>query len=76
MSKIPCISVVGNLMYAMVCSQPNSAHSIRVVSRFLANPDKEHWQVVKWILRYFKCTSNYVLSFDNKNVALEGYRDA
>lgn len=25
-----------------------------VVSRFLDNPGNEHWEVVKWILRYLR----------------------
>ncbi|PKI70088.1 hypothetical protein CRG98_009551, partial [Punica granatum] len=32
-------------------------HSVGVVSRFLSNPGKEHWNTVKWILRYLRGTS-------------------
>jgi len=42
MSNIPYASTIGNLMYAMVCTQPNIAYSVGVVSMFLANPGKEH----------------------------------
>ena len=35
-------SVVGSLMYAMVCTQPDVAHAVGVVSRFLVNPGKDH----------------------------------
>ncbi|PKI65433.1 hypothetical protein CRG98_014172 [Punica granatum] len=51
MKKVPYSSAVGSLMYAMVCTRPDIAHSIGVVSRFLFNPGKEHWNAVKWILR-------------------------
>jgi hypothetical protein len=51
MSKIPCALAVVSLMYAMVCTQIDIAHSVGVVSRFLANPGKQCWQSVKWILR-------------------------
>ena len=44
-----------------------------LVSKFLANPNKQHWQIVNWILRYIKGTSNYCLCFGNNNVVLEGY---
>jgi hypothetical protein len=40
MSKIPYASTVGSLMYAMVCTRPDIAHSVGVVSRFLANPTR------------------------------------
>ena len=42
METIPYSSAVGSLMYAMVCTRPDIAHAVGVVSRFLANPGKEH----------------------------------
>ncbi|GLJ31516.1 hypothetical protein SUGI_0632490 [Cryptomeria japonica] len=38
MSNIPYSSVVGSLMYAMVCTRPDIAHAVGVVSRFMSNP--------------------------------------
>ena len=35
-------SSVGSLMYAMVCTRPNIAHAVGVVSRFMVNPGKDH----------------------------------
>ena len=49
MKKVPYSFVVGNLMYAMICTRPNIPYAISVVSRFLSNPWKEHWAAVKWI---------------------------
>ncbi|GAA0170424.1 hypothetical protein LIER_40959 [Lithospermum erythrorhizon] len=43
-------------MYAMICTRPDIAYTVVLVSRFLANPSKEHWEGVKWILRYLKGT--------------------
>jgi hypothetical protein len=42
MSKIPYSSVVGSLMYAMVYSHPDLSHAMSVISRYMANPDREH----------------------------------
>lgn len=39
--KVPYSSVVGSLMYAIVCTRPNIAHAVTVVSTFLDNPGKE-----------------------------------
>ena len=50
MSHVPYSSVVGSIMYAMVCTRPNILQAVSVVSRNMASPGKEHWQVVKWIL--------------------------
>ena len=68
MSRVPYSSAVRNLMYAMICTRPDLAHAISVVSRFMHNPGKEHWNAVKWILRYLKGTSNYGLMFDKSKV--------
>ena len=40
--EIPYASAIGSLMYAMVCTRPDIAHAVGVVSRFMSNPGKEH----------------------------------
>ena len=54
MDTIPYSSAVGSLVYAMVCTRPNIAHEIGVVSRFMENPSKGHWEAVKWIFKYLR----------------------
>ena len=76
MEAIPCSSAVGSLMYAMVCTRPDIAHAVGMVSRFLSNPGKDHWEAVKWILRYLKGTSNMCLCFGGAKLVLEGYTDS
>ncbi|CAM8991919.1 unnamed protein product [Rhodiola kirilowii] len=63
MKDIPYSSVVGSLMYTMVCTRPDLAHSVSVVSRFMANPGKEHWQAVKWISRYLRGSTGKGLKY-------------
>ena len=75
MSKVPYASAVGSLMYAMVYTTPDIAHAVGVVSRYMNNPGKEHWMVVKWILRYLKGTTNQALCFGGSNISLQGYVD-
>ncbi|MCI62396.1 GDSL esterase/lipase 1-like, partial [Trifolium medium] len=48
MAKIPYASAIGSLMYAMVCTRPDIGHAMGVVSRFMSNPGKAHWEAVKW----------------------------
>jgi hypothetical protein len=76
MAGIPYSSAVGSLMYAMVCTRPDIAHAVGVVSRFLSNPGKDHWEAVKWILRYLRGTSKLCLCFGNSKPVLEGFTDA
>ena len=75
MSKVPYTFAVGSLMYAMVCTRPNITHVVGVVSRFLTNPGKEHWEAVKWILRYLRGTSKVCLCFGSGEPMLAGYTD-
>ena len=73
MSTVSYASAVGSLMYAMVCTRPNIAHGVGVVSRYMNNPGKEHWMAVKWILRYLRGTTNQELCFGGSNISLQGY---
>jgi hypothetical protein len=52
MSRAPYFSVVGSLMYVMVCSCPNFSYA-EFGGRYMANPGKEHWKVVQWISDIF-----------------------
>ena len=78
MSKIPYASAVGCLMYAMVCTRPNLAHAVSVVSKYMVNPEKQHWDAVKWIFRYLKGTTDYGITFvrQNSDLLVVRYVDA
>ena len=62
-------------MYAMVCTRPYIAHAVGVVSRFISNPGKDHWEAIKWILRYLKGTSKMCLCVGSSKPILEGFTD-
>ncbi|RVW99466.1 Retrovirus-related Pol polyprotein from transposon TNT 1-94 [Vitis vinifera] len=76
MQKVPYASVVGSLLYAMVCTRLDIAHVVGVVNRFLSNPGKEQWAVVEWILRYLMDTSKTCLCFGTNKPVLVGCTDA
>ena len=42
----------------------------------MANPGKEHWEAVKWLLRYLRGTSSTSLCFGKGKVTLQGFVDA
>ena len=42
MSKVPYTSAVECLMYAMICTRPDLAHAVSVVSKYMANSGKQH----------------------------------
>ena len=72
LQKIPYASAVGSLMYAMVCTRPDIAHAVGVVSRFPSDPGKEHWASMKWILRYLQGTSKMSLCIGKGEPILDG----
>ena len=41
-SKVSYALTIGSLMYAMVCTRPDIAHAMGVVSRFMSRPGKQH----------------------------------
>ena len=72
----PYASAVCSLMYAIVCTRPDIVHAVGVVRRYTANPGKDHWEVVKWLLRYMRGTSGTSLCFGKGKMTLQGFVDA
>ena len=72
MERVPYSSVVRSLMYSMICTRPDLAHSVSVVSRFMSNLGKQHWQGVKWILRYLRGTTSVGLVYGEAGGAENG----
>ena len=66
MSKVPYANAVGCLMYLMVCTRPDISHLVSVVSRYMADLGKEHWNVIKWIFRYLTDTHDFGILFDQR----------
>lgn len=57
MATVPYANTMGR-----VCSRPDIAYySVNVLSRFMANPGHDHWNGVKWLLRYIKGSLNMAL---------------
>jgi hypothetical protein len=57
-------------MYAMVCIRSDIAHAMGVVSRYMKNPGKEHYEEIKCILRYLRSTITRALCFRGSNIVL------
>ena len=75
--KIPYVSVVGNIMYAMVATRCDLAHVVGVGSRYMSNPRRKHWDAVKHILRYLRGTKDGQLTFRSTNpTEFKGYTDS
>jgi len=60
-------------MHAMICTRPYIAQAMGVVSRFMASPGQEHWNIVKRILRCVRGTSDAALCFRGSEFIVKGY---
>ncbi|KAL0559431.1 hypothetical protein IC582_004041 [Cucumis melo] len=76
MSNIPYASAVGSLMYAMLCTRRDICYLVGIVSRYQSNPGRDHWRVVKNILKYLRRTKDYMLVYGSKDLILTGYIDS
>jgi hypothetical protein len=81
MSRVPYASAIGSLMYAMVCTRPDIAHAVGVLSRYMSKLGKEHWTTVKRVFRYLCGTASYGLCYQGRPrldrvVDIHGFVDA
>ncbi|XP_070032085.1 secreted RxLR effector protein 161-like [Nicotiana tomentosiformis] len=60
----------------MTCTRPDVDYALGVTSRYQANPDEEHWKVVKTILKYLRRTKDQFLIYGDSELKLEEYTDA
>jgi len=62
-SRVLYSNAMGSLMYVMICTRPNLAYAVSIVSRFMSNPRKQYCEAVKWVLRYLRGTARLDLVF-------------
>ncbi|MCO5558896.1 hypothetical protein L7F22_012486 [Adiantum nelumboides] len=66
----------GSLMYAMIATCPDIAFVVGVVSRYMSNPGKKHWEAVKGIMRYLKHTKSMRICYGSQDLSVRGYTDS
>ncbi|KAL4351255.1 hypothetical protein GQ457_06G019360 [Hibiscus cannabinus] len=77
MKNIPYASVVGSLMYAQVCTRPDIAFTVGMLGRYQSNPGIDHLRAGKKVLRYFKGTKEYMLTYKRSDhLEVVGYSDS
>ena len=70
MSHVPYASVVGSLMYAIVCTRPDIAHALGVLSMYMSKPGKEHWTTIKRVFKYLRGTANHATCYQGRSEAV------
>ncbi|KAG2860558.1 hypothetical protein PC113_g7926 [Phytophthora cactorum] len=59
----PFREAVGVLMHLMTATRPDIAYAVGYVSRFMENPQEEHWVAIKRIFRYLQGTKTHGICF-------------
>jgi hypothetical protein len=71
-------SIIGSLRY-LVNTRPDIAYVVGVASMFMEAPNKEHWAMVKRIVRYIAGTLHLGLKYRKEKsleLSLLGYTDS
>jgi hypothetical protein len=67
--------IIGSLMYLASATRTNISFAMSKLSRFMSNPETDHWHALEWVMRYFQGTMSYVIHYSSKHAVLEGYSD-
>ena len=59
----PFRSLIGCIMYIMVCTRPDMTVPVSLLGQFTANPGSQHWAAAKRVVRYLKGTTDLSLAF-------------
>uniref|UniRef100_A0AAV1UAI6 Integrase catalytic domain-containing protein n=1 Tax=Peronospora matthiolae TaxID=2874970 RepID=A0AAV1UAI6_9STRA len=73
----PFREAVGALMHLTTATRPDIAFAVGYVSRFMENPQEEHWVAVKRIFRYLQGTKTHGICYKpSARIDFRGYSDA
>jgi hypothetical protein len=73
--QVPYQSLTGSLMCLAVCTRPDIAHAVSLLSQFNSCYTTEHWKWAKRVLRYLKGTMEHNLLFRKTKEIIKGYAD-
>ena len=68
MKAIPYASKVGSLMYVVLCTRLDICYTVGMVNRYQANPELEHWTVMRHIFKYLRRTRDYMLVYGGSDL--------
>ncbi|CAN0825128.1 Retrovirus-related Pol polyprotein from transposon TNT 1-94 [Linum grandiflorum] len=68
--------LVGRLLYLMI-TRPDIQYAVNLLCQFVNAPKQEHWDALKWVVRYIKQAPAQGLHFPKENkLVLRAYCDA
>jgi hypothetical protein len=68
-------NLIGSLLYLSVCTRPDIAQAVGVLSKYMATPTTVHWHAANDVLRYLAGTKSYGINYGDAS-EIQGYCDA
>ena len=68
--------IIGSLLQLMNFSRPDIAYAAGRLSRYIHNPNQDHWDALARLMRYLRGTMDYGIEYSGFPAILEGYNDA
>lgn len=65
MEKYPYANLIGSLMFVMICTRPDLAYAMSLLSRYMYNLGYEHWLALKHVVNYIANTLDVGLVYKN-----------
>ena len=69
-------NLIGSLLYLSVCTRPDIAQAVGVLSKYMKEPTSLHWQAAKGLLRYVASTREQSIVYGTEPNTVIGYCDA
>ena len=60
MTRVSYANAVGSLMYAMVCTRPDLSQVVSMISRYMHDPSRGHWEAIKQVLGTSRVEKNSI----------------
>ena len=79
MTSIPYRQLVGTLRHLANTTRPDISFTTEILSRYLENPQPQHWNASKYVLRYLKKAKTLGIVYNKKEgvrQGLIGYTDS
>ena len=74
--KFPYTLPIRSLMYAQVCTCLDIAYIVRMLGKYVSNPEMDHWKATKRVIWYLQRTKDYMITYKRPNrLEIVGYSD-
>jgi hypothetical protein len=75
---IPYSTTIGKITYLTTCTRPDIRNAHRILPRFMANPQPQHYRALKRLLRYLSGTIDYKIQYDGtkNSISLQAFTDS